>query len=238
MELFSPEWLASLTAIVLIDLLLAGDNAVVIALAARNLPDHLRKRAVFAGTAGAIVVRVALVFFALELLKLPGLSLAGGAVLYWVAWRLLSKNDEPDPEANPKIATFWAAMRTIIIADTIMGLDNILAIAGASRGDWGLVIFGFLLSIPIMIGGSFLILKLMKKAPWLITAGCGLLGIIAGRMMLDDWWFRAQLSWAEKGQASAQAAGVEWAIIIAVAFVFTAIAQVICSRRLKETKAG
>ncbi|MGU9950765.1 MAG: TerC family protein, partial [Gammaproteobacteria bacterium WSBS_2016_MAG_OTU1] len=210
-------------AIVLIDLLLAGDNAIVIALAARKLPPHLQKKAVLAGTAGAIIVRVALVFFALTLLKLPGLSLAGGLLLYWIAWRLLAKGDD-DPD-TPQAATFWAAMRTIIIADTVMGLDNILAIAGASRGDWGLVIFGLVLSIPIMVGGSLLILKLMKKAPWLIAVGCGLLAIIAGRMILDDWWVREQIM-----PPDFSAPLPEWFGILAFAAVFTT-ASVLLTRK-------
>ncbi|MBE8158037.1 MAG: YjbE family putative metal transport protein, partial [Betaproteobacteria bacterium] len=165
---FSADWFARLAAIIFVDLVLAGDNAVVIALAARNLPKHLQKKAVYAGTAGAIVVRVALVFFALKLLELPGLRLAGGLLLFYVAWKLI-KNDDSAHESKTAVNSFWAAMRTIIIADTVMGLDNILAIAGASGGDLALVIFGFLLSIPIMVGGSMLILKLMEKAPWLIT---------------------------------------------------------------------
>lgn len=220
---FSADWLARLAAIVFIDLVLAGDNAVVIALAARNLPKHLQKKAVYAGTAGAIVVRVVLVIFALQLLRLPGLSLAGGALLYYVAWRLIANDDAahaPSTSAN----SFWTAMRTIIIADTVMGLDNILAIAGASGGDLALVIFGFLLSIPIMVGGSMLILKLMEKAPWLITAGGALLAAIAGRMILDDRWARDY--WPPEWNAVA-----EWAVILTAAAVFTAATALICARR-------
>lgn len=215
---FSTEWLASLVAIILIDLLLAGDNAVVIAIAARKLPAHLQKRAILTGTAGAIVVRVVLVFFALHLLAVPGLSAGGGLVLYWVAWRLLSK-DEKGADDSPAVNNFWAAMRTIIIADTVMGLDNILAIAGASRGDLWLVVFGFALSIPIMVGGSLLILTLLKKAPWLIIVGCALLALIAGRMILDDSWVGEQLT-----NAGFSAIG-EWLAIAAAAGIFTAVAH-------------
>ena len=217
MEL-SADWFARLAAIIFIDLVLAGDNAVVIALAARNLPPRLQKKAVYAGTAGAIIVRVALVLFALKLLELPGLRLAGGVLLYYVAWRLLAGGDSA---RGPKAAadSFWAAMRTIIIADTVMGLDNILAIAGASGGDIPLVVFGFLLSIPIMVCGSMLILWLMEKAPWLITAGAALLAAIAGRMILDDSWGR-EWYWAEgRGEAA------EWAAVLSAAALFTAAAQ-------------
>ena len=219
---YSASWLASLVAIILVDLLLAGDNAVVIALAARRLPAHLKKRAVWAGTAGAIIVRFVLVLFALSLLKLPWLSLIGGLVLYWIAWRLLMHDDEHAQSSSAD--TFWAAMRTIIIADTVMGLDNILAIAGASRGDWVLVIIGFLISIPIMVAGSLLILKLMQKAPWLITLGCGLLAIIAGRMILDDWRWREIISLPEKGSAQALDFILwEWSAIVISACVFTSV---------------
>ena len=226
MEIVSAEWLASLSAIVLIDLLLAGDNAVVIALAARRLPPHLRKKAVYAGTAGAILVRVMLVFFALKILQLPGLSLVGGLLLYWVAWRLLAKNDGDGEEGGSAADTFWSAMRTIIVADTVMGLDNILAIAGASRGDLGLVIFGFLLSIPIMVGGSVLILRWLEKAPWLVIGGCGLLALIAGRMILDDWWVREQMSKHMGGTEILQ-----WSAIIITAIVFTVAATYMNKKR-------
>ncbi|MGI9297185.1 MAG: TerC family protein [Gammaproteobacteria bacterium] len=220
---FSADWLARLAAIIFVDLVLAGDNAVVIALAARNLPKHLQKKAVYAGTAGAIVVRVVLVVFALQLLRLPGLSLAGGLLLYYVAWRLIA-NDDSARAPSAVADSFWTAMRTIIIADTVMGLDNILAIAGASGGDLGLVIFGFLLSIPIMVGGSMLILRLMEKAPWLITVGGALLAAIAGRMILDDIWTRAH--WPQEWGAM-----TEWAAILAAAAVFTATSAMICARR-------
>ena len=218
---FDADWLARLTAIIFVDLVLAGDNAVVIALAARNLPKHLQKRAVYAGTAGAIIVRVALVFFALQLLRLPGLSMAGGLLLYYVAWRLIS-GDISEHESTPA-KNFWAAMRTIIIADTVMGLDNILAIAGASGGDLGLVIFGFLLSIPIMVWCSMLILRIMEKAPWLVVAGGALLAAIAGRMILDDKLVRDywQMEWH---------IAAEWTAIIAFAAIFTAATVVVCKR--------
>ena len=186
LELFSPQWWASLAAIIAVDLVLAGDNAVVIALAARRLPPELQKRAVIAGTFGAVLARVVLVFFALWLLEIPGLSIGGGLLLFYVAWRLAASDDNEQTDNRPAAKNFWQAMRTIIIADIVMGLDNILAIAGASRGNFELVVIGFALSVPIMIGGSVLILRLMKKAPWLVTAGAALLIAIAMRMILDD----------------------------------------------------
>ena len=226
---FSADWLARLVAIIIADLVLAGDNAIVIALAARRLPIHLQKRAIWAGTAGAIIVRVTLVVFALQLLQVPGLSLAGGLLLFYVAWRLLAGGgEEHAPSAMAE--TFWQAMRTIIIADTVMGLDNILAIAGASGGDVLLVIFGFLLSIPIMVGGSMIILKWVQKAPWLTTAGAALLAGIAGRMILDDSWLGEYWrAWLEPN------ATIEWAMILTTAAVFTSL-SVFIKTKLAQTK--
>ena len=220
---FSADWVARLVAIIFVDLILAGDNAVVIALAARRLPPHLQKKAVLAGTAGAIIVRIVLVVFALQLLRLPGLSVGGGLLLYYVAWRLLSEGD--GEHSTTAADTFWAAMRTIIIADTVMGLDNILAIAGASGGDLWLVGFGFLLSIPIMVGGSMLILKLLKKAPWLVIAGSALLACIAGRMISDDIWLGEYVEELALGTIG------EWACILAAAAVFTTIATYFSRRK-------
>lgn len=187
MELFSPEWWAALLAIVVVDLLLAGDNAVVIALAARNLPAHLKKRAVIWGTFGAIFIRVLLVFFVSKLLLIPGVSFVGGVLLYGIAWKLINDKEEKKEGLKP-VNSFAAAMMTIIVADTVMGLDNVLAIAGAARGDLALIIIGLGLSIPIMMGGSVLILKMLEKAPWLVIAGSALLSGIAGGIVLSDKW--------------------------------------------------
>ncbi|MGI9338420.1 MAG: TerC family protein [Gammaproteobacteria bacterium] len=212
LEFFSPEWWAALGVIIAVDLLLAGDNAVVIALAARNLPPKLQKRAIIAGTFGAILVRIILVLFVFELLKLTGLRVIGGVLLFYVAWRLAAADDDGDrKDQKPAAQNFWQAMRTIIIADTVMGLDNILAIAGAADGDLTLVIIGFALSVPIMIGGSVIILRLMTKAPWLITAGAALLAGIGSRMILDDNLLSGFV--AEVWQ---------WPVILAAAAIFTA----------------
>ena len=228
---FSVDWVARLVAIIFVDLILAGDNAVVIALAARRLPPHLQKKAVWAGTAGAIIVRIVLVVFSLQLLRLPGLSVAGGVLLYYVAWRLLSEGDGDHRihiYSTTAADTFWAAMRTIIIADTVMGLDNILAIAGASGGDLWLVGFGFLLSIPIMVGGSMLILKLLKKAPWLVVAGSALLACIAGRCMISDIWLGEYVEELALGTIG------EWACILTAAALFTAIATYFSRRKTQK----
>jgi YjbE family integral membrane protein len=155
MELFSTEFFSALFAIVIIDLVLAGDNAIVIALAARSLPEHLRKRAVMWGTVGAIVVRSAMTMVVVWLLKIPGLLLVGGALLLWIAYKLLLNQDEGEDGHNVVATTsFWGAMKTIIIADAVMGLDNVLAVAGAAHGSFLLVVLGLLISIPIVIWGS------------------------------------------------------------------------------------
>jgi YjbE family integral membrane protein len=224
--LFSPEWLAALLAIVVIDLLLAGDNAIVIALAARNLPPVWQKRAVVWGTLGAIVARVLLVLLVGKLLKLPGLALAGGLALYYIAWQLLNKPPKSEGE-GVAAGSFWAAMKTIIIADTIMGLDNVLAIAAAAKGDPWLVGIGLGLSIPIMMFGSVMILKLLNRAPWLVVAGAGLLAGIAGGIALDDSLVRGWLDWQP---------ATRWTVVVVVALAFTALAQ-FCALKKAQAKA-
>lgn len=207
MEFLSPEWLAALLAIVLVDLLLAGDNAIVIALAARNLPPVWKKRAIIYGTAGAVVVRVLLAFFLSQLLRLPGLGIVGGLALYVIAWRLLANPPSAD-KAGSSANSFWRAMGMIIAADTVMGLDNVLAIAGAARGDIWLIIIGLGLSVPIMMGGSVLILKFFERLSWLPYFGALLLAGIAGRIVLDDPWLTARLELPVLA---------EWAAILVVA---------------------
>ena len=158
MEILSSEFLSALLAIVVIDLVLAGDNAIVIALAARNLPEKLSNRAIVWGTAGAIFVRSALTLVVVWLLNIPGLMLAGGAMLLWIAYKLLIQPDDGEGHQVNSGSTFWAAIKTIVIADAVMGLDNVLGVAGAAHGNFTLVVLGLLISIPIMIAGSHIIL--------------------------------------------------------------------------------
>jgi len=189
--LTSPEFWLAVGQIIMIDILLGGDNAVVIALACRKLPPNLRTRGIMWGTAGAIVLRVVLIFFALTLLKLPFLKLVGGALLLWIGIKLLlpeADDDHSNMEASDKL---WGAVKTVIIADFVMSLDNVIAIAGAAEGAGGshqmpLVIFGLLVSIPIIVWGSQLVIKLMDKFPIVITLGAMLLGWIAGTMLVTD----------------------------------------------------
>src|SRR5688572_14557751 len=158
MELFSGEFFSALAAIIIIDLVLAGDNAIVIALAARGLPGHLARRAILWGTFGAIAVRSAMTLVVVWLLKIPGLLFLGGLALVWIGYKLLAPQKEEGPDSHRQSATsFWAAMKTIIVADAVMGLDNVMAVAGAAHGSFLLVVLGLLISIPIVIWGSQLI---------------------------------------------------------------------------------
>ena len=185
MELFSAEFFAALAAIIVIDLVLAGDNAIVIALAARNVPAHLRQRAIIWGTAGAIIVRTAMTLVVVWLLKIPGLLAAGGLALVWIAVKLL-KQEEGDAHEMTAANTFWGAMKTIVIADAVMGLDNVLAVAGAAHGSFILVVLGLLISIPIVIWGSKLILHWVDRFPSIIYIGSGVLAWTAAKMLLGE----------------------------------------------------
>lgn len=183
MELFSMEFLSALLSIVIIDLVLAGDNAIVIGLAARNLPKHQQKKAVVWGTVGAVVIRALATLFVVWLLKVPGLLLVGGILLVWIAYKLLVEEKGHDVEAG---GSLWEAIRTIMIADALMGLDNVLAVAGAAHGSFLLVILGLLISVPIMVWGSTLILKWIERFPIIITIGAGVLAWTASKMIVDE----------------------------------------------------
>lgn len=190
MELFSSAWWSALLAIVLIDLVLAGDNAIVIALAARNLPAHLKTKAIVWGTLGAIVVRSIMTIGVVWLLKIPGLMLIGGLGLVWVAYGLLADDDggeHSDVSAN----TFWGAMKTIIVADALMGVDNVLGVAGAAHGAFDLVIIGLLISVPIVVFGSSVVLRLVERFPIIIQAGAAVLAVTAAKMVVSEPWLSA-----------------------------------------------
>ncbi len=181
---------AAVFQIILIDILLGGDNAVVIALACRNLPHKQRMQGILWGTAGAIILRVALIAFALTLLSVPFLKIVGALLLVWVGIKLLI----PEEDAHGKVsggASVWSAVKTIIVADFVMSLDNVLAIAGAAQNadpdhQIGLVIFGLVISVPIIVWGSTLVLKLIDRFPSVVTFGAALLGWIAGGMLITD----------------------------------------------------
>ena len=187
------EFLSGLLAVILLDLVLAGDNAIVIALAARNLPPTLQKRAVLWGTVGAVAVRLALSAVMIWLLKLPGLMLLGGVLLLPIAWKLLKQSDSSHEVSAAN--GFWPALRTIVVADALMGVDNVLAIAGASHGNLLLLALGLLISVPLVVWGSTLIIKLIERFPAIIYLGAAAIAWTAGRMIAHDHllrdWFAA-----------------------------------------------
>ena len=185
MELFSTAWWSALMAIILIDLVLAGDNAIVIALAARQLPPHLKMKAIAWGTVGAIVVRSVMTIGVVWLLKIPGLMLVGGLGLVWIAYQLLAEQGDDDHD-GPVVTTFWGAMKTIIIADALMGVDNVLGVAGAAHGSFDLVIIGLLISVPIVVFGSTVVLKLVERFPAIIQIGSAVLAFTAAKMVVSE----------------------------------------------------
>ncbi|MDX8386573.1 MAG: TerC family protein [Gallionella sp.] len=176
--------------IIMIDLLLSGDNAVVIALACRNLPAAQRKKGIMYGVGGAIGLRIVLTFFAVSLLSLPYLKLVGGLLLLWIGIKLILPDVEHG-EGNIKAeASLGGAIKTIIIADFVMSLDNVLGVAAAAKGNVGLLVFGLLISIPMIAWSSQIILKLIDRYPFIIYAGGGLLGYVAGEMLVTEAIFK------------------------------------------------
>ena len=173
--------------VIAIDIVLGGDNAIIIALACRNLPKHQRRAGIIWGAARAIILRVIMVVFATNLMEIPGLRMIGGILLIWIGVKLLTEIETHDLDSKiNQSSNLLTAIRTIIIADFVMSLDNALAITAAAKGDIGLVVFGLLLSVPIIIWGSGLILRLMDRFPVIITAGAGLLGWLGGGLMISD----------------------------------------------------
>lgn len=183
MELLSPEFWSALFAIIVIDLVLAGDNAIVIGLAARRLPKTQQKKAIIWGTVGAIVIRMIATLTVVWLLKIPGLLLIGGVLLVWIAYKLLMDDKGHEIKAGDN---FWAAIKTIVIADALMGLDNVIGVAGAANGHFGLVVIGLLISVPIMVWGSTIILKLVERYPVIITFGSAILAFTASKMIMEE----------------------------------------------------
>ncbi|MDR5853699.1 TerC family protein [Caballeronia sp. LZ062] len=189
LEFFATLHWGAVLQIIVIDILLGGDNAVVIALACRDLPAAQRTRGIVLGTLGAIVLRVVLIAFAVFLLDIPFLKFLGGLLLLWIGAKLLQPDhDAPDIGSSDKL---WAAVKTIIVADAVMSLDNVIAIAGAAetadpQHRFVLVVFGLVVSIPLIVWGSTLVLKLLDRFPIVVVLGAGLLGWIAGGLIIDD----------------------------------------------------
>ena len=186
MDLSSAAFWAALGSIILANILLSGDNAVVIALAARSLPAHQQKKAIFFGSGAAIVLRIILTLVAAALLKLPFLKIIGGLLLLYIGVDLLAAGDDEEGDLGKENTSLGAAIRTILVADLVMSLDNVLAVAAAAKGDNVLLILGLAISIPLIIFGSTLLLKVMQRFPIIITLGAALLGYLAGEMILTD----------------------------------------------------
>ena len=204
MELFTLQALWAFLAIILIDIVLAGDNALVIGMAANKLPEHLRKKAILWGTVGAIGIRFISVAALTYLLMIPGLRLIGGAALLWIGWKLVFDAGDHDVDAKD---TFWGALSTIVVADAVMGIDNALGIAAAANGNFVLVIAGLLISVPIILFGAGLVSKILEKYPDSVFVGSFVLFAVAFQMavkepLLQDWltpladWVKSVLPWA------------------------------------------
>ena len=208
-------WLA-VGQIIMIDILLGGDNAVVIALACRRLPPEQRTKGIIWGTVGAILLRVILIAFALALLQIPFLKLVGALLLLWIGVKLIAPEDDDDHSNIQSSDKLWAAVKTVIVADLVMSVDNVIAIAGAAQGageqhQLTLVIFGLLVSIPIIVWGSTLVLKLMDRFPIIILLGGMLLGWIAGTMAHSD---PALASYIPQDRAWHYGAGIAGALLV------------------------
>jgi len=196
---FTWEFLAAVMSIILIDLVLAGDNAVVIAMAVRNLPGKQRLWGIALGAGGAVVVRVISTFLVAQLLNMPFIKLVGGAVIIWIAVKLLTEGANEDYEERES-GNLWQALWIIIVADMSMGIDNMLAVGAASHGNLLLLIFGLALSIPFVVFMSNMLSKLMDKYPIILWAGAAILGKVGGEMMITDPWVHGLLNppkWVE-----------------------------------------
>ncbi|RHW38632.1 TerC family protein [Lysinibacillus yapensis] len=184
MELFSVEFLSALISIIFIDLVLAGDNALLIGLVAKNLPKNQQRKVIFWGTFGAIAIRILLTLIAVKLLQIDGLLLAGGILLLYISYKLLLTEEEVNVKPSKK--NFWGAIGTILLADLLMGVDNIIAVAGAAHGSTLLVIIGLVISIPIVVWGSAFVTKLMERFPLIIVLGAAVLAWTASKMIVKD----------------------------------------------------
>jgi len=202
------EWIVSWIKIVIIDLTLAGDNALVIAMAVRTLPPRQRRLGILWGAVGAVVIRIVITFVAAQILHLPLFQLAGGILLIWIAFKLLREDSGGESEGK-HATTLWEAISVIIVADLIMSIDNILAVAGASEGNAILLIFGLGLSIPIVVVGATFIAMLLGRYAWLEFLGAGILGEVAGKMAVDDQYVRQTFGVASKP--------IEWGLRLGLA---------------------
>ncbi len=228
MDVFTPQfWVAALE-IVIINILLSGDNAVVIALACRNLPKKQRRLGIFYGVIGAVILRIILTFFAVQLLLLPYLQIVGAVLLVWIGIKLIAEDNggEHAVEASDRLI---AAVKTVIVADLVMSLDNVIGVAGAAKGSLLLLVFGLVISIPLVVIGAQVVMKLIERFSWLVVAGGGLLGYIAGEIATDDA--------AVKPWIDARMPGLHW-IAPAVGTVIVVAAGVWLTRRAGKKTAA
>ena len=243
-EFFTAHFWVAVGQIIMIDILLGGDNAVVIALACRGLPAHQRTKGIIWGTAGAIVLRVILIAFALALLQVPFLKFVGALLLIWIGIKLIAPEEEDAHGSIQGSDKLWGAIKTIIVADLVMSVDNVIAIAGAAQGageqhQLPLVIFGLLVSIPIIVWGSQLVLKLMDRFPIIILLGGMLLGWIAGGMFVTDpvfvntdkWLWMPKLGTTDAQGLAEISKTLYWAAHIGGALLVLALGKFIASRR-------
>ena len=231
--LTAPEFWVALGQIIIIDILLGGDNAVVIALACRKLPPAQRTKGIIWGTAGAIILRVVLILFAMTLLNLPFLKFVGALLLVWIGVKLIApdEDDHDNIEGSDKL---FAAIKTIIVADLVMSVDNVIAIAGAAQNSGEhstlLVVLGLLISIPIIVAGSQLVIKLMARFPFIVVAGGMLLGWIAGGMLVTDPVFADPARWTWMAKIP-QSGAVKYGAAVAGALLVLAIGKTLAARQ-------
>ena len=231
----APFWVDVLK-IIMIDVLLSGDNAVVIALACRNLPAAQRKKGVLFGMAGAVLLRIVLTFFAVSLLSLPYLKLVGAMLLIWIGIKLILPEDEHDEGSIKADARLIGAVKTIIIADFVMSLDNVLGVAAAAKGNVPLLVFGLLISIPLIAWSSQLVLKLIDRFPYIIYAGGALLGYVAGEMLVSEALTSTELS-AGFALLLEERHVLHWLIPSGCAVFVLAAGKLLAFRRITEGKA-
>ena len=225
--LSSPEIWVALFQICVINVLLSGDNAVVIALACRNLPLKQQKQAFAIGAVGVIVLMTALTAFAAYLMSLPYLEIIGSLLLLWIGIKLLAPGEEEGSEGKAS-AGFWDAVKTIIIADIVMSLDNVLGMAGAAKGHLGMLFVGMVITIPLILFGSALIMKLMERFPVFITFGAGLLGWVAGEMAVADP--------SVKGAIEAHAHWMDFAAPVLGAAAVVVVGRLLARRQAAESE--
>jgi YjbE family integral membrane protein len=222
---FTWQFLVAVLSIVLIDLVLAGDNAVVIAMAVRNLPGKQRMWGIALGAGAAVIVRVVATFLVAQLLNMPFIKLVGGAVIIWIAVKLLSEGTDDECQER-ECGTIWQAVWIIIVADMSMGIDNMLAVGAASHGNLFLLLFGLFLSIPFVVFMSNILSKLMNRYPIILWLGAGILGKVGGEMMITDPWVRGLLNppkW------------VEYAVMVFFVALVCGLSKLIANRRKTAT---